>query len=233
MTARDEATVTRAEERERRVQALLPMVRRVARRVYRMVSGAELDDLIGDGCVGLVRAVDLFDPSRGVPLECYARRLVLGAMLNGVRRLDPVPERIRRTLRLAENARYARAHETGNLPSRQAMEDEHPALRKARANAVRAIPLSLDSALPPGQRLQPDFGRDPQVLYAARTERARVRAAVAALPPRQRRIVVSHYYAERPLRTLVAPMHISPQRVSQLHLRAMQRLRDALADEAA
>ena len=226
------ADLTR-DDRDRLVRELLPMVRRIARRVHRVVSGAELDDLIGDGCVGLVRAVNAFDPSRGVPLPFYARRLVLGAMLNGVRRLDPVPERIRRTLRDAENARFALAQELGTLPSAHAMEDRHPQLARARANAHRAIPLSLDAPFPAGQRLEPDFGRDPQAVYEARTERARVRAAVAALPARQRRIIVSHYYAERPLRTLVAPMRISAQRVSQLHLRAMKRLREALADDAA
>ncbi len=221
------------DDRERSVRELMPMVRRIARRVHRLVTGAELDDLIGDGSVGLVRAVDAFDPARGVPLEYYARRLILGTMLNGVRRLDPVPERIRRTLRVAENARFALAQELGSLPSPHAMEKRHPALARARANAQRAIPLSLDAPFPAGQRLEPDFGRDPQIVYEARTERARLRAAVAALPPRQRRIIVSHYYAERPLRTLVAPMRISPQRVSQLHLRAMKRLRDALTEEAA
>lgn len=222
-----------AEERERCVHELLPLVRRIARRIHRLLSGAELDDLIGDGAVGLVRAVNAYDPARGVPIECYARRLILGAMLNGVRRLDPVPERIRRTLRVAEDARFALAQELGSLPSRHAMEARHPALARARAHALRAIPLSLDSPFPSGQRLQPDFGRDPQVVFEARTERARVRAAVASLPARQRRIVVAHYYAERPLKTLVAPMRISPQRVSQLHLRAMRRLRETLAEEAA
>jgi RNA polymerase sigma factor for flagellar operon FliA len=225
--ARDEG------EREQRIRELLPLVRRIARRVHRLVAGAELDDLIGDGCVGLVRAVDAFDPERGVPLEHYARRLILGTMLNGVRRMDPVPERIRRTLRLAEHARYALAQQLGTLPSLQEMEQRRPALARARAHARRAVPLSLDAPFPFGEKLEPDFGRDPQVLYSGRSERARVRAAVAALPPRHRRVVIAHYYAERPLRTLVEPLRVSPQRVSQLHLNAMKRLRAALEDEAA
>ncbi len=90
------------DERERRIRALLPLVRSIARRVHRMVPMTDVDDLIGDGCVGLIRAVDAFDPARGVPLEHYARRVVLGAVLNGIRRMDPVSERMRRTMRSRE-----------------------------------------------------------------------------------------------------------------------------------
>lgn len=74
--------------REERAAELSPLVRRVARRIARVVAGSELDDVIGDGCVGLMRAIDSFDPARGPSLEQYAGRIVAGAMLNGIRRFD-------------------------------------------------------------------------------------------------------------------------------------------------
>ena len=83
--------------REERIRALLPMVRQIARRVHRMVPMSDAEDLIGDGCVGLIRAVDGFDPTRGVPLEHYARRLILGSVLNGVRRMRSGTGSMRRT----------------------------------------------------------------------------------------------------------------------------------------
>lgn len=215
--------------REGEIRALLPLVRRLARRVSRMVPGADLDDLVGDGCVGLIRAVDGFDAGHGVPLEQYAQRVVLGAMLNGIRRLDPVSERVRRTVRHAEAARYALAHELGALPPSREMERRFPALARARVEAYRGTPLSLDAPLPPGERLEPDGAGDPQTVVTAGAERTRIRAAVDHLPARQREVVLAHYYRERSLRSLGATMGISAQRVSQLHLAAVQRLRDALA----
>jgi RNA polymerase sigma factor for flagellar operon FliA len=218
------------DQREAHVRELLPLVRQIARRVRRMVPSAEIDDLIGDGSVGLIRAVDGFDPSRGVPLERYARRLILGAMLNGVRRMDPVAERMRRTMRIAERARYALAHQLEAVPTLHAMESHVPALARARTETHRRVPLSLDAPLPIGERLVPDLSGDPQAIVAAGIERERLRGAIAALPLRQRQIVLAHYFYERPLRELVAPLGVSPQRVSQLHLLAVQRLRTALAD---
>ena len=215
--------------RELQIRALLPLVKTIARRVHRMVPTADLDDLIGDGSVGLIRAVDGFDSTRGIPIDQYARRVVLGAILNGIRRLDPVAERTRRTMRIAEAARFALAHELGVLPTMAEMEREMPQLARARVETHQRTPLSLDAPLPNGERLEVDSGGDPQAVVSANAAREHVRDALASLPPRQRRVVLAHYFEERPLRSLVEPMRISPQRVSQLHLLAMQRLRAVLA----
>ncbi|MEA2718332.1 MAG: polymerase sigma factor FliA [Candidatus Eremiobacteraeota bacterium] len=218
--------------REERIRALMPMVRHIARRVHRMVPMSELEDLIGDGCVGLIRAVDAFDPARGVPLEQYARRLIAGSVLNGVRRMDPVTERMRRTLRFANRARYALAQELGTLPSLGSMEQFTPALSRARTEAHRRATLSLDYPLPARERLEIDRSDDPQTLLGARVERERMYGAIAELPQRERRIVLAHYFAELRLRDMVAPLQISPQRVSQLHLKALRQLRETLSATA-
>ena len=83
-----------SDDRERRIRELFPLVKRIARRVRRLIAGAELDDLVGEGSIGLIRAVDTFDPTRGVSIERYAARVIAGAMLNGLRKLDPVSERV-------------------------------------------------------------------------------------------------------------------------------------------
>jgi len=142
--------------------------------------------------------------------------------------MDPVSERMRRTMRVAERARFALAQEVGTLPALGEMERLVAGLGRARAEAHRRVPLSLDAALPSGERLEPDYTGDPQAIVAERLERARIRSAVAALPSRQRAIILAHYFALRRLRSLVEPMRISPQRVSQLHLLAIERLRAEL-----
>lgn len=216
------------EDREDAIRRLLPLVRRVARRISRLVPGSDLDDLIGDGCVGIIRAVDAFDPALGPSLEQYARRIALGAMLNGVRRLDPVSERVRRVIRIAERERYALAVEVGSLPTYGELEARFPALVRARADAHRGSPLSLDAPLPPDSGCVPSGDADPADAVIANAERRRIQAAIEALPQRLRDVVVAHYFAEQPLRELSDEMRVSPQRVSQLHVAAIERMRRTL-----
>lgn len=215
-------------DRETTIRALLPMVRTIARRIARLVPGSELDDLVGDGCIGLIRAVDGYDATRGIGLEHYARRVVAGAMLNGVRRLDPVSERVRRAVRLAERDRYALAAQLGALPGDAELELRHPGLSKARLEAHRGTPLSLDAPMPPGERLAPEHHDDPAQHAVASGERARLAEAIRTLPARQRTIVVSHDFAERSLRAISGDLRVSPQRISQLHRSAIARIRTAL-----
>ncbi|MGD0474616.1 MAG: sigma-70 family RNA polymerase sigma factor [Candidatus Velthaea sp.] len=216
-------------DREEQIRLLLPLVRRIARRIARVVGGADLDDLVGDGSVGLIRAVDSFDPRYGVSLEHYARRVIAGAMLNGIRRLDPVSERVRRTLREAERERYALATERGELPAMLEMEQRVPALKRARTEAHRGTPISIDAPLPMGERFDLSEADDPQLLAEQDAQRRRVRDAIESLPPRERRLVFAHYFSERSLRALSGDMAVSPQRVSQLHLIALARMRRGLA----
>jgi RNA polymerase sigma factor (sigma-70 family) len=217
------------DDREEAIRSLLPLVRAIARRIARLVPGTDLDDLIGDGCVGVIRAVDGFDPRFGASLEQYARRIALGAMLNGVRRLDPVSERVRRLVRIAERERYALALELGAMPPPAELERRHPNLVRAQTEAHRGSPLSLDAPLPPDAGGAPVGGADPADAAIENAERRRIRAAIDALPQRQRAVLVAHYFNERPLRALSDEMRVSPQRVSQLHVAALERMRRALA----
>jgi RNA polymerase sigma factor for flagellar operon FliA len=211
--------------REAQIRELFPLVRMLARRVQRLVPGSDAGDLIGDGSVGLIRAVDSFDPARGVPLRSYARRIVVGAMLNGVRRMDPVSERTRRALRRAEDLRIARAHETGSLPSMREMEDAVPGLARARVDAYLHAPLSLDGPLASGETFEAGSSADPADAAVARAERAAVAASVAALPPRQRTLLYLHYWNGVSLRGVSRRFMVSPQRVSQMHRAALERMR--------
>jgi RNA polymerase sigma factor for flagellar operon FliA len=216
------------DERELQIRRLFPLVRRVARRVAHMVRAADPDDLVGDGAIGLIRAVDTFDPARGTKLEAYARRLILGTMLNGLRRLDPVSERVRRRMREAERKRFELAQELGCLPTFCELERDDPGLRAARVKAYRQSALSLDAPLPGEPNVLADFRADPQAeleLYAGAAE---LREALARLPARQRHILELHYYGELSLHAIGKRMSVSPQRVSQLHLEALARLRKSM-----
>jgi RNA polymerase sigma factor for flagellar operon FliA len=217
-----------AAEREARIRELFPVVRQIARRVSSMARGADPDDLVGDGSIGLIRAVDTFDETRGTSLEAYARKLIAGAMLNGLRRLDPVSERVRRTIRRAELRRYAIAQERGTLPTLAEMERSDAALRRARVAAYRQGALSLDAPLPHGADGLSDRSLEPSAQALERLKGARLREAIELLPLRQQRIIALHYVKEESLHAIGVRLRVSPQRVSQLHLSAISHLRKSL-----
>jgi RNA polymerase sigma factor FliA len=212
-------------DREQRVHSLLPLVRRLARRLKRLVPSLDTDDLVGDGCVGLIRAVDSFDPLRGPQLAEYARRLIVGAMLNGIRRMDPVSERARRMVRDGENERYTLAAARGEVPTALEMEARRPGYRRAIAAAYRGQPLSLDAPLPHGEALAMDWSDDPARIVERRSEQAHLAALVDGLPQRQREVVLLHYFKQTSLRAVGRRLAISPQRASQLHVTAIARLK--------
>lgn len=212
-------------EREAAIRELLPLVKRAARRIRRLVSTLDLDDLIGDGCVGLIRAVDSFDPLRGPALDAYARRLIVGAMLNGIRRMDPVSERARRKVRDGENQRYALAASRGDVPTLGEMERRCPGYTRALAAAHWGVPLSLDAPLPNGETLPDDWSDDPARIIERHAERAALAALISGLPRRQREVVVLHYLNGTSLRAVGRRLAISPQRASQLHIAAIAKLK--------
>jgi RNA polymerase sigma factor for flagellar operon FliA len=193
-----------------------------------MVPGAEFDDLIGEGCVGLIRAVDSYDASRGPALDQYASRIIAGAMLNGLRKLDPVSERVRKELRDAERERYLLASRTGVLPTQAEMEGRRPMLRRATINAYRNTPLSLDGPLPAGERLSTDWDADPAVITGDRGERETIHIALHRLPERQRHVLRLHYFNGQSLHQIGNVLQISPQRASQLHQAALKNLRKVM-----
>ncbi|HET7813774.1 MAG TPA: sigma-70 family RNA polymerase sigma factor [Candidatus Baltobacteraceae bacterium] len=221
-----------AQEREEAIRELFPLVKRLARRLHRLIPGTDRDDLVGDGCIGAVKAVDHFQPERNVPLKHYAARVIAGAMLNGLRAKDTVPERVRRELRLADHERYSLAAQIGTFPTHAEMEERRPKLRRARSIASRYTPLSLDTALPLGERLECDWSEDPGRIAAANSQREELQCAIDALPPRQRDVLARHYVHGHSFSAIGKTLNISPQRASQLHLAAMKRLRTMLVHAA-
>jgi RNA polymerase sigma factor FliA len=215
-------------DREAAVRCLLPLVKKIAHRIKRLVPLLDADDLIGDGSVGLIRAIDSYDPTRGPTLRHYARRLIVGAMLNGIRRMDPVSERSRRLVRDGENDRYALAAVRGEVPSAAEMERRRPGFARALAAAHRGQPLSLDAPLPEGESVALDWNGDPALIVVHRTRQEAFAALIDRLPARQRHVVLEHYFRGRSLRSIGQTLKISPQRASQLHRDAIAGLRAKL-----
>src|ERR1700690_1462286 len=109
-------------ERERLLTENLPEVRYIARRIHdRLPSHVQFDDLVHAGILGLIDAVDKFDPGRNAQLESYARFRIRGAVLDSLRQLDWSPRNLRRQARRIEEARRDLATQFGRAPSEPEM----------------------------------------------------------------------------------------------------------------
>jgi len=228
------------EDRASLCEAALPLVRRIAGCVLRRLPAYfTIDDLIGDGSVGLLRAVDRFDPALGATFEHWAGRIVRGAIFNGLRRMDFVPERVRRDARTLEASRWSIAQNSGTSPTdREAADNaglDGKQLRAIRLALRRSAPHSIDVPAPNTDDTQPlrdklrAVGLDPAATMERTALRQAVGKAVSALPARERMIVASFYAGNVSLRQIGDRLGISKQRVSQLHGRALVGLRAALA----
>src|SRR6516225_9242593 len=116
------AEETAADERERLILEHLPQVRLIARRIQeRLLDNISLDDLVSIGVIGLIAAIDNFDPSHNVKLKTYAEYKIRGAILDGLRGLDWAPRQKRRKSKQIEAA-HVRAEQR---LQRQPTEDEN------------------------------------------------------------------------------------------------------------
>ena len=224
-----------------RIAAGLPFVESLARRVASsMPHSIELGDLVQDGMLGLIDAAFRFDEARGIKFETFAERRVRGAMIDALRR-DAWPRGVRRQRRELEAAREELRRELGGEPSladlaaRVGSDETRLGRTIVRINTIESTsPLSagenvdgstLPAALVPSEPPSPDRA------YEDIEVRDRVRAAIASLPPRERKVIGLYYYAEATMKQIGAEIGVNESRVSQLHARAFQRLRKALGTD--
>jgi RNA polymerase sigma factor FliA len=221
-----------------RIEAGLPFVESLARRVASsMPHSIELGDLVQDGMLGLIDAAYRYDEDRGIKFETFAERRVRGAMIDALRR-DAWPRGVRRQRRELEAAREELRRELGAEPSladlaaRVGSDEARLGRTIVRINTIESTsPLSagenLDGSTLPAA-LVPSEPPSPDRAYEEKEVRDRVRAAIASLPPRERKVIGLYYYGEATMKQIGAEIGVNESRVSQLHARAIQRLRKAL-----
>jgi RNA polymerase sigma factor for flagellar operon FliA len=229
-----------ATTQNRRIVAGLPFVEALARRMAAsMPHSIDIGDLVQDGVLGLIDAAHRFDEERGIKFETFAERRVRGAMIDALRR-DAWPRGVRRQRRELDAAREALRRELGHEPSmadlaaRVGSDEKRLSRTIVRINTIEATsPLATgehfdESSLPTA--LVPSEPEAPDVAYERSETRTRVRAAVAGLPPRERKVISLYYYGEATMKQIGAAIGVNESRVSQLHARAIRRLRDALGE---
>jgi RNA polymerase sigma factor FliA len=205
-----------------------------------MPHSIDLSDLIQDGVIGLIDAAHRFDDSRGIKFETFAERRIRGAMIDALRK-DAWPRGVRRVRRELEAAREKLRASLGHEPSladlAAAIGSDEKRLGKTivRINTIESTsPFSsaenVDEAQLPAV-LVPAEPERPDMQYERNEVKNRVRNAIATLPPREQRVIALYYYNEVTMKDIGAELGVNESRVSQLHARAIRRMREALGAE--
>jgi RNA polymerase sigma factor for flagellar operon FliA len=202
-----------------------------------MPHSIDIGDLVQDGVIGLIDAAHRFDESRGIKFETFAERRIRGAMIDALRK-DAWPRGVRRQRRELEAAREELRRELGHEPSladlAQKLGSDEKRLGRTivRINAIESTsPLAsndnLDESSVP-EALIPSEPEQPDAAYERSETTARVRAAIATLPAREQKVIGLYYYQEATMKQIGQEIGVNESRVSQLHARAIRRLKEAL-----
>ena len=200
----------------------------------------KMDDLYSSGVTGLVRAVEKFDPSKNSKFESYAILLIKGAIIDELRELDWIPRSIHQKANLISSAqealqqKYGRDPTDGELSIYLGMIEEE--LSDLLLRVRPAILISLNGEVshndeengPISERI-PDVKAETSYEAADRKECATLlENAIADLPEQERKVLILYYYEELMLKEIGKIMGISESRVSQIHTKALIKLRGRL-----
>lgn len=229
-------------ERERLLQENLPEVRYIARRIHeRLPSHVPFDDLVHAGIVGLIDAVDKFDPGRNVQLKSYARFRIRGAILDSLRQMDWSPRALRRQARRIEDAQ----REIARKEVRAATDTEIAAqlgiplaeyqqvLGDLRGLDLGSLQAANGEETPenPHTSLTAKEEDDPFQLCLRSEIRTLLAEAIEELEEKERHVLGLYYLEELTMKEVGLILDIGESRVSQIHTAAILRLRGRLREK--
>ena len=233
--------------RERLVLAYAPLVKYVA---GRMSSGlpahVEEADLISYGLLGLISAIERFDPGREIRFETFAITRIKGSIIDELRSLDWVPRSVRARAREIERANAKLEHQLHRAPNDREMADAldmsidefQDSLVKISNSSVVALDELWTVSDASGDTvslldtIQDPAGVDPAQEMDLTDMRDRLADAIARLPEREKLVVALYYYENLTLREIGEVLGVTESRVSQLHTKAVLRLKSRLQGDA-
>jgi RNA polymerase sigma factor FliA len=233
--------------RERLVVAYSPLVKYVA---GRMASGlpphVEEADLISYGLVGLISAIERFDPGREIKFETYAITRIKGAIIDELRSLDWVPRSVRARAREIEKANAKLEHQLHRAPTDEEMASElhmtidefQEALLSISHSSVAALDELWTVSDASGDQVSlMDTIEDPNAPNPAHVIdvgdlKDRIADAISRLPEREKLVIALYYYENLTLREIGEVLGVTESRISQLHTKAVLRLRSRMQEDA-
>jgi RNA polymerase sigma factor for flagellar operon FliA len=228
--------------RDELVVRYAPLVKYViGRMAISLPAAMDSDDVLSAGTVGLLHAIDRFDPEQGVRFETYALQRIRGAIIDTIRSLSPLSRGAGRRARLLDETAATLAQRLGRAPSQDELANElgvdMAELGRMLLESAHVI-VSLDGASAGGddegdvQSLR-DLLHDPD---EAGTDEVveenelieRLGSAIEALPQRDRLVLNLYYHEELTLKEISKVIEVSESRVSQIHTAAVMKLRALL-----
>ncbi|OMG56792.1 RNA polymerase sigma factor FliA [Azonexus hydrophilus] len=228
-------------DRNELVQRFVPLVKRIAYHLMaRLPANVQFDDLVQNGMLGLLDAIDRFEEGFGAQFETYATQRVRGAMLDGLRANDWLPRNMRRELRRIEQAINQLEHAHGRAPSEQELADAlgmtltdyQKVLQDARGHQlVYYEDFGGDDDEDFLSRHFTDSEGDPAGILEDKDIRENLVRAISRLPEREKLMMALYYEQDLNLREIGEVMGVTESRVCQLHSQAIARLRGQLVGD--
>jgi RNA polymerase sigma factor for flagellar operon FliA len=225
--------------REKLILNYLDLVKYIVGRMPQAtIPGVEYDDLLGYGVMGLMDAVERFDLSRGVKFETYAMTRIRGAIIDHLRNMDWVPRSVRQKARRIQEAIGRAEARLDRSATDQDIADELgidvEALDRWTWEISKGTYLSLDELITVDEAhntatlidfISDGASPDPEFVIEVEELKTALAAAIDALPERERMVISMYYYDELTIKEIASVLGVSESRISQLHTRAMMRMR--------
>ncbi len=221
--------------REELILKYIYLVKFVAGRLYASYgNNVEFDDLVSYGIFGLIDAIDKYDLSRGVKFDTYAQLRIRGAIIDQLREIDWLPRSVRQKSKEIERAYYQLENKLGRPATDEEMADSFGLsiedFQKKIQNITTYAIVSLDDLLE--QKREVTSNEDDKQLETPESlvENTEVKEilvdAINILPEKEKKVVSLYYYDELTYKEIGKLLSISESRVSQLHTKAIIRLKN-------
>jgi RNA polymerase sigma factor for flagellar operon FliA len=234
--------------RDRLILNYAPLVKYVAGRLGSgLPAHVEDDDLVSYGLLGLIGAIERFDPDRDIKFETYAIARIKGAIIDELRSMDWVPRSVRARARDIERAiadlerKLMRAPNDDEIASKLGVSEEEfqDSLLEISRSSIAALdelwagPAGTGDAVSLIDTIEDPQAPQPQQAMAQTELREALGESIARLPEREKLVVTLYYYEELTLREIGEVLGVTESRVSQLHTKAILRLKARLSGTAA
>lgn len=231
-----------AVERERLICEYAPLVKTIAGRLgARLPSHVSQDDLHSAGIMGLLDAIEKFDTEKGVEFKSYAEFRIRGAMLDELRSMDWVPRSVRRNAKRLQEA-YVRVEKEKMRPAEDEevatelginMEDLYHLIDESKGMTLLSKEelgdlIGMHDLAEKSSMARSTGALDPVDSLDLREVQEVTASAIERLPKNERTVVALYYYEELTMKEIGRIMGYTESRVSQLHTKAVIRLRNSL-----
>ena len=230
-----------AEIREKIIIAYAPLVKMVAGRLSMYLGyNVEYDDLVGYGVFGLIDAIDKFDFDKEVKFETYASLTIRGSILDHIRKMDWIPRTVRQKQKKIDQAIKKIELSTGNTPTDEQLADELQISQEELTNWQSQVNInslvSLNEYIEQGSEIEMDpvqnsHFEQPEKLVEQEELKKILAESFESLTEKEKKVVSLYYYDELTLKEISMVLEVSESRVSQLHTKALQKLRKHLGNQ--